>query len=159
MFAPKHVLVPVDADVSGDKALADGLVDDAADLASAFDARITLVHVALPVSSPAVPPEAEGPAYRAMLHVLDVRNQAAKRALEALAKRVIARGLTCDSALVTDPGNVPELLLSTAERIGADLVVIATHGRRGMKRVVLGGVAERVAHLAKVPVLLLPPKH
>lgn len=158
MFAPKHVLVPVDADVTGDKALAEALVDEAAGLAKAFGARVTLVHVALPVSSPAVPPEAEGPAYRAMLDVLDARNKAAKKNLDALSARVASVGVTCDPMFVTDPGNVPELLLSTADRLAADLIVIATHGRRGMKRVVLGSVAERVAHLAKVPVLLLPPK-
>ncbi len=160
MFAPKHILVPVDADVTGDKLLAEELVDAAADLANKLDARLTLIHVALPAASPAVPPvDTFGEAYRAMLDVVEARNAAAARTLEALKEHAQRGGRNCETHLVTRAGNVPELIIDTAKELGADLIVVATHGRRGIRRVVLGSVAERTAHLSPVPVLLLPPRH
>lgn len=159
-FHPKHIVVPVDADVTGDRALAEGLVDAAADMASLCDAKLTLVHVALPVATPAVPPiDTFGDAYRAMLDVLEARNAAAGKSLEALKQRVANRGRTCEVRLVTKAGNIPELVVEAATDLGADLLVLTTHGRKGLKRVVLGSIAERTAHLATMPVLLIPPKH
>jgi nucleotide-binding universal stress UspA family protein len=160
VFAPKHLFVPVDADVTGDRALAESLVDVAGDLASLLDAKVTLAHIALPVSQPTVPSmDAHGEAYRAMLDVLEARNAAAARTLGELKARVVARGRPCETSLITVAGNVPELIVSSATNAGADLILLATHGRRGVKRVVLGSVAERVAHLTPMPVMLIPPKH
>ncbi len=48
-------------------------------------------------------------------------------------------------------------ILSYAEEIEADLICMATHGRAGLKRVIVGSVAERVLHDAPVPVLLIAP--
>lgn len=156
-FAPKHLFVPVDADVTGDRQLADQLVDAAADLASAFDARVTLCHVALPVVTSPVPPvDSFGEAYRAMSDVLEARNAAAGRTLTELKERVARRGRPVEVALVTKPGSVPELIVEAAQSAKADLIVMTTHGRKGLKRLVLGSVAERAAHIAGLPVLLLP---
>jgi nucleotide-binding universal stress UspA family protein len=44
-------------------------------------------------------------------------------------------------------------IVKTAENVNADLVVMATHGRTGMRHVLLGSVAERVVRLAPCPVL------
>lgn len=51
--------------------------------------------------------------------------------------------------------DVSQTLQRHAEHIGADLVVLGTHGRRGVKRIVLGSVAERFVRFSKSPVLLV----
>jgi nucleotide-binding universal stress UspA family protein len=45
------------------------------------------------------------------------------------------------------------LIIAAQQRIGADLVVMATHGRRGLKHLMLGSVAERVIRESSAPVL------
>lgn len=158
-FAPKHLFVPVDADVTADRDLANQLVDAAADLASAFDAKITLAHVALPVVTSPVPPvDSFGEAYRAMADVLEARNASASRTLSELKDRVAGRGRPVEVVLVTKAGSVPELLVEAAGEAKADLIVMATHARKGIKRIVLGSVAERTAHISGLPVMLLPPE-
>jgi nucleotide-binding universal stress UspA family protein len=47
------------------------------------------------------------------------------------------------------------LIIATQQRLGADLVVMATHGQRGLKHLVLGSVAERVVRESAVPVLTI----
>lgn len=156
-FPPKHLFVPVDADVTADRDLANQLVDAATALASSLDARVTLCHVALPVVTSPVPPvDSFGEAYRAMSDVLEARNAAAGRTLAELKERVAARGRSVDVTLVTKAGSVPDLIVEAAQGAKADLIVMATHGRKGIRRLVLGSVAERTAHLAGLPVLLLP---
>lgn len=55
------------------------------------------------------------------------------------------------------PGmDVAERILQEARSLKADLLVIGTHGRRGLRRLVLGSVAERVARTSSCPVLLIP---
>lgn len=161
MPAFKNLLVPVDTDVTGDRALAERLVDGAADLAKALGAKVTLAHVALPVVEPGVLPiDGYTVAYRAMNDVLEARNAAASRALSALKERSEKRGASTDTMLVTRGGSVPERIIDAAVERGADLIVLATHGRGGVSRLVLGSVAERTAHLAArasgPAVLLLP---
>jgi nucleotide-binding universal stress UspA family protein len=51
---------------------------------------------------------------------------------------------------------VAELIAREASRWGAELVVLGTHGRRGFQHLMLGSVAERMARLSSVPVLLIP---
>ncbi len=161
MSSYQHLLVPVDTDVTADGALAELLVDAAADLARALGAKVTLVHVALPVVEPGVlPVDGYTAAYRAMNDVLEARNAAANRALAALVERCAQRGARAESMLVTRGGPVPERIVEAATERGADLIVLATHGRRGVSRLVLGSVAERTAHLAareqRAAVLLIP---
>lgn len=55
-------------------------------------------------------------------------------------------------------GQIAEQLASLAMEIAADLVVIGTHGRRGMQRFMMGSVAEKTVRLAPCPVLVVRPK-
>lgn len=157
--APTHVFVAVDADVSADAELSRHLVDVACAWARPAGARMTIGHVALPlVTSPLPPRDAAGDAYRAMTDVLEARNAAAARTLDALKAQAMRDGCAADVLLVTHPGQVADLIVETARQVGADAIMVATHGRRGIRRLVLGSVAERVSHLAHVPVLLVPPE-
>lgn len=157
----QHLLVPVDTDVTAERELAEQLVDGAADLAKALGAKVTLLHVALPVVEPGVLPiEGYSVAYRAMNDVLEARNAQANRGLASLKERCERRGAATETALVTRGGSVPERIIDAANERGADLIVLATHGRGGVSRLVLGSVAERTAHLAargRGPAVLLLP--
>ncbi|HXZ09371.1 MAG TPA: universal stress protein [Paraburkholderia sp.] len=53
-------------------------------------------------------------------------------------------------------GDIAEHILKAAKELPADLVVMGTHGRRGVRRLVLGSVAERFLRLAHCPVLMVP---
>ncbi|HEY1610177.1 MAG TPA: universal stress protein [Paraburkholderia sp.] len=52
--------------------------------------------------------------------------------------------------------DVPTLVLNAAHTLGADLIVMGTHGRRGFQRLILGSVAERCVRQSTLPVLLIP---
>lgn len=54
--------------------------------------------------------------------------------------------------------DIAQCILDAARTIGADLVVMGTHGRRGARRLMLGSVAERFLRIACCPVLLVPPE-
>ena len=79
---------------------------------------------------------------------------------QAVVDRCIA---TANEAGVRADGHVVEqppvhAILDTADKIGADLIVMASHGRSGLTRVVLGSVAEAVARRAGVAVLFVPTR-
>lgn len=76
--------------------------------------------------------------------------------LELLAARLRKDGLTVQTYV--DEGYVPDVICDVAERIDADLIAMATHGRSGIQRWLLGGTADKVLHISKVPVLLIRPK-
>lgn len=157
-FPPKNILVPLDVSPTADRPLAERLVDDACAMASALGAELTLLHVALPIVTPMVPPaDLISGTYRAMLDVAEARNSASARGLKELEQRASAAGVTTRSLITSRSGSVPHVIVEVASEEKADLVMLTTHGRRGITHVLLGSVAERTAHLSRVPVLLLPP--
>lgn len=155
---PTRVLVPVDADVAADQGIAEHLVDDAVELAKAVGARVTLAHVVTAEAPTAAIAGdfAMAEAFRAMEGRLEARAEAAERRLHELEERARRAGADVDSVLIQGVGRVPETLVKKAREMAADLIVMATHGRKGLSRLVLGSIAERTAHIAGMPVLLLP---
>ncbi len=75
--------------------------------------------------------------------------------LKRMADRLAAAGLQVRMELCDGP--VAEAILDYADRTAADLIAMSTHGRSGLGRWLMGSVAERVLHAAKVPVLLVRP--
>jgi nucleotide-binding universal stress UspA family protein len=76
---------------------------------------------------------------------------------EAIAQRLQARGLQVSWEVVE--GEPSEALIDAARRHHCDLIAIATHGRTGLPRAVLGSVADRVVRESHLPVLLVRPGH
>ncbi|GIV84495.1 MAG: hypothetical protein KatS3mg052_1502 [Candidatus Roseilinea sp.] len=70
--------------------------------------------------------------------------------------RQAAPTLTVTTAVLE--GLVADAILDRAEEVGADLIVMSTHGRSGMERWLLGSVAEKVVRGAKTPVMLIRPQ-
>jgi len=77
--------------------------------------------------------------------------QAARAQLDALMEQLRANGVEASSSLLG--GVAWEQLVESIVTLGADLVVVGTHGRSGLHRALLGSVAERVVRHASVPVL------
>jgi len=84
--------------------------------------------------------------------------ESGQRALEGAASRLAAANVKHETRLDSDaavPGDIGASINAAAREWGADLLVIGTHGRRGVRRLVLGSVAEAVIRQSTVPVLLV----
>lgn len=82
------------------------------------------------------------------------------RDLAAAKQHISQLAATIDDVPVTtvvESGDTGEVILRTAEDVQADLIVMGTHGRRGLGRLVMGSVAEFVVRLAPCPVLTIRP--
>jgi nucleotide-binding universal stress UspA family protein len=78
----------------------------------------------------------------------------AKKMLDAVVKAGNAKGVTV-KAVVVKSDIVSDAILATVKKQKADLVVMASHGRRGIKRLLLGSETQQVLTHATVPVLVL----
>lgn len=84
--------------------------------------------------------------------ILERRHQRARDAIEQLRERHLGQGVEIGQLLVS--GFADEVLPEAARDAGAELLVVGTHGRTGIKRFLLGSVAERVTRLADCDVLI-----
>jgi nucleotide-binding universal stress UspA family protein len=62
-----------------------------------------------------------------------------------------------DTEATVITGDASEQIVNFVESKGIDLVIMGTHGRKGLDKVIFGSVAERVVNIAPVPVLLINP--
>lgn len=92
------------------------------------------------------------------LELLDALRAEGKDALEQARQALAAAGVRSEEELIETENladHVENALQRYAERCGADLVVMGTHGRRGVQRLVLGSVAERFLRFSTCPVMLV----
>jgi nucleotide-binding universal stress UspA family protein len=137
---PKHILVPTDLSEGAEYAL-----DYACELARLLGAQVHLLNV---ITIPALGVPELGVALTAsMIDQLVVDNQAAIDQL-ALTHCTKERG----QAMVRT-GDARDVINQTAKELGIDLIVMGTHGRRGISRALLGSVAETVVRSAPCAVL------
>jgi nucleotide-binding universal stress UspA family protein len=87
-------------------------------------------------------------------HLGHVR-ESAQHYLNVIADRFTHVGIPVK--LVTEQGDAAESILDAADALHADLIAMSTHGHSGIRRFVVGSVADRVVHYARVPVLLVRP--
>lgn len=78
-----------------------------------------------------------------------------ERSLDAVATQVRAAGV--DRLTTILQGRAADEIVAYANRVAADLIVMGTHGRTGIRRVLLGSVAEQVLRQARCPLLVVPP--
>lgn len=133
------ILVPLDFSASSEPAL--GV---ARDLARAFAGTLILLHVREPLS------ESDGQRPRELPDTdsdFDLRLEAIKLDLER------EGGVTVLTRCLSGPAAA--VIIELAEREGADLIVMGTHGRTGLRHLIMGSVAERVVRRAACPVLTL----
>ena len=129
----------------------DAAVTEAERLAGSLGAEIVLLHVAV-----------EAPLWRECLYTPDVRKvfesqrQWATETLAARATELAAKGVR--ARVVVKSGLPWREIIETAREENADLLVIGTHGRSGVNRMLLGSVAERVVRRAPCPVVTVGPE-
>ncbi len=142
---PSHILIAVDGSDFALAAARYGL-----DLARSLGAEVTAVTV--------VPTwEAIGLSEIARGHFADEYAERARAYGDECLARVsdLARGAGIACATVQTTSDHPDrALLATAADRGCDLIVMGSHGRRGIESVVLGSVAQKVLAQSKVPVLV-----
>ena len=96
---------------------------------------------------------------RPMVYIQEVRPHflaAGQTLLDNAAAELRNKGVQVETLLVESQGErVSELIARQAKSSGCDLVVLGTHGRRGINRMLLGSDAEQVARIAPVPVMLV----
>jgi nucleotide-binding universal stress UspA family protein len=153
-LAPKKILVPLALDGDDERKLAEASVEAACDLGKAFGAQLVFCHAA-PPPVPVVGPDLSGETLKVLSQVIEERIDAAKSSMKLFEEKAKSMGVDARSVVRGDPDGVPRVICSIAEDEGVDLIAMCSHGRMGITRVILGSVAERVAHLAHVPVLLL----
>jgi len=134
----RDILVPVDFSPGAQQAL-----NYALPLARQFNARITLLHV---VEPQLVPRELSFMAMESNRRVA-----AARAELEALASKSVPKPLL--NRTVVSAGQPFEEIARIANGLRMDLIVIATQGRSGIKRLLLGSTAESVVRYSPCPVL------
>jgi nucleotide-binding universal stress UspA family protein len=139
----KHILVAVDGSTTSNKALVAAL-----ELAREHAGRVRLVHAVDELAY------LTGFEYTGDLIAI-VREYGAKVLADAAAV-ARAAGVEADTRLVEAAGQrLADLVADEARGWGADLIVVGTHGRRGVGRVVLGSGAEQIIRTAPVPVLVI----
>jgi nucleotide-binding universal stress UspA family protein len=144
----KHILLPTDGSPVSDKAVKRGI-----EFAKKIKARVTALHVVpafkymadegITLLSPALKKRFE-----------DEGKTRAKAMLDAVAKQARARGVRCATVCVSS--DLPYLeIVATARRKKCDLVMMASHGRRGLSSILLGSETAKVLTHSKVPVLVV----
>lgn len=141
----RHIVIPLDG-----SELAEAVLGPAAELGRAAGARITLVHVLPSGESSSWPVLAElrgrvvPPIDRAMDY------------LSGVAEELTRDGL--DVEIEVERGSVPATaIVDVAERVGADVIAMATHGYGGLRRTLLGSVADKILRSSTLPLLVMRP--
>jgi len=144
----KHILIATDGSELADKAVVRGLA-----LAKALNAKATAVTVTEPwdALSMAAIAEAQG---RNPIDDYEARmTAAASRILSSVGEKAKQIDVRCATLHVNDR-HPAEGIIETAQAQMCDLVVMASHGRRGLARLLIGSQANRVVTLSPVPVLV-----
>lgn len=143
----KKILVPSDG-----SELAHGAAEFAADLAKQHGAQVVGVYVIDPFPYIGI-----GDASAVGLQAyLSEAQAAAGQSLDDIRKTCEARGVPFEGDTIERSATY-EGILQTAEAEGCDLIVMGSHGRKGVQALILGSVAQKVLTHAKMPVLIVKP--
>lgn len=139
----RRILVPVDGSPTSNKALVAAL-----QIARDSGGRVRLVH------------EVDELSYLTGFEngqiVIEEVRKGAQRVLTAGQEMANSAGVACETQMLDKPGErLGQLVADEARVWNADLIVVGTHGRRGVSRMMLGSGAEQVIRLSPVPVLVI----
>ncbi len=140
------ILCPVDFSEPSYEAL-----QAADELARHFAAELSILHVVSLV--PTLSPSIASPRAFDVAKYQEELEDSSKQALKDLIKDKISKELAVRPLLLV--GDAATEIVRVAEEENADLIMIATHGRSGWRRVIFGSVAEKVVRFAPCPVLTI----
>jgi nucleotide-binding universal stress UspA family protein len=144
----KRILVAVDGSATSNKALTHAL-----QLARDSGGQVLLVHVVDELAYITGYDQFGG--YSGDL--IRIMKESGAKVLNDAMDIARAAGIEADLSLVDIFGaRLGETVADAAKRWNAELIVVGTHGRRGIGRLMLGSGAEQIARLAPVPVLIIP---
>ncbi|AHB48493.1 universal stress protein A [Hyphomicrobium nitrativorans NL23] len=141
----KHILIATDGSELAQKAVAQGLA-----IAKALGTKVTAINVSEPWV--AVAPGEVAMAFPIKDYEESVVANAA-RILSAVETEAKALGVECNTLHVKDQFPA-EGIIETADKLGCDLIVMSSHGRRGLMRFLLGSQANKVLTHSTTPVLI-----
>jgi nucleotide-binding universal stress UspA family protein len=145
----KHILIPTDGSPHSRKAVANAIA-----LAKAIGAKVTGIFAA-PPATPIVYRNHLPAGLTTMAEHKQMIEESAARYLQVIEQAAKKAGVPCEVISVTSDYPA-DTILSTAKKRKCDLIVMATHGRRGIKGVLLGSETQRVLTHSKIPVLIYP---
>ena len=141
----KHILVPIDGSPTAAQAL-----DKAMGVAQAFDSAVTLIYVIDPYAFTGVGTDFS----QGQSDYLGAVTADAEQSIQAAMQMFAAQGISAKGSVI-EGRSIYQSILDTAKSVHADLVVMGSHGRRGLQKLVLGSVAAQVLAHAHLPVLVV----
>jgi len=142
----RRILVPVDGSAASNRG-----VLEAIKLAKCTGAQLRLVHVVNELAGLVAPTPAMYPA-----DVIAALRESGRQLLDKSVALVREHALEPQDQLLESIGTAAAtMIVSQAREWPADIIVLGTHGRRGLRRLVMGSDAEMVLRSAPVPVLLV----
>jgi nucleotide-binding universal stress UspA family protein len=145
----KHILVPVDGSPTTSQP-----IEKAIGMAKAFQSDVTVVYVIDPYAFTGVGTDF---AY-GQTEYLAAATSEANEALRVARLQFEAAGITVKTTMVEGHA-VYQGILETAEANNVDLIVMGSHGRKGLEKLVLGSVASQVLSNALLPILIVRDFH
>ena len=146
----ERILVPVDGSHTSDLG-----INMAIGMARDLDSMVYVLHV---VPEFIVMQDAVGGAVYAD-RLFEGLREGGQKILEKAEKKLRAKDVTFRSILVEEPAaRVSDVIVRQARKVKADVIVMGTHGRRGLSRLALGSDAESVLRDSAVPVLFVRDK-
>lgn len=140
-----NILTCVDLSESTDK-----IVVRAVEIAKAVSGKLWFLHVAEP--EPDFIGYEVGP--QSVRDSLSIKFREQHRMLQEIADRVRKGGVDATALLVQ--GSTVETILAKAAKLGADMIIVGTHGRGAMYQLLVGSVSEGLLHNSECPILIVP---
>ena len=142
----KTFLVPVDF-----SAVTEKVIDDSVGLARAFGGNVNLLYVVQP---PAVATAEYALPAEVIQEAMNVTDRSARDKLAKYAGRFRNAGLACETAVVV--GQPVEIILEQSRKLGADYIVMGSHGHGKLYDFLVGSTASGVLKKARCAVIILP---
>lgn len=141
----KHLLVPVDGSSTSRQS-----IEKAIAIAEAFKSEVTVIYVIDPYAFTGVGTDFS----YGQAEYLSAATAEANEAIEAAKKAFQDHGISVTASIVEGHA-IYRGILETAESVNADLLIMGSHGRRGLEKLVLGSVTAQVLSHAHLPVLVV----
>lgn len=144
----RRILVPIDGTMNSNRAL-----QAAAGVANRFGATLTLFHASPKFRSPYFPDGAAF-AWPSEKEYLAESSEGAQSALARAKAPIERKGVKVATVHVYNDFPA-EAIVAAATKAKADLIVMASHGRKGLQKLLLGSETQKVLALTKIPVLVV----